>query len=111
MVVNAGVCPENYVSKIRKSKTDVIIFIDSIILDLNPGEINLLDEGEIKSYTASTHSISLEMIIDQIKRNKKFTIYLIGIQPEDVSVGTTISKKVSSSADKLINIISYHYSC
>lgn len=109
--INAGTCPENYISKIKKSKSDVIIFIDSIINDSNnPGDIILLEENEIKSYTASTHSISLEMIINQIKRNKKFSIYLIGIQPENVSIGTDISETVFNSADRLISIISDYYS-
>jgi len=110
LVVNVGSSPENYVSKIRKYGVDVIIFIDSIILDSNPGEINLLEEEEIKSYTSSTHSISLEMIINQIKRNKKFSIYLIGIQPENISIGTEISDKVLKSADKLIEMLSDYYS-
>jgi hypothetical protein len=49
------------------------------------------------------------MIIDQINEDKKHALYLIGIQPENVRLGTEISSKVIESANELIEQISISY--
>jgi hypothetical protein len=54
-ILNVGASPENYISKIIKYDVETIIFIDSVILNTFPGDIQLIES--IKYH----HLLSLPM--------------------------------------------------
>lgn len=104
-LINAENTPENYVSKIINLKPKVLIVIDAVEFSSHPGDIRIIREDEVLSYSYSTHSLSMNMIIDYMRMEVDFDFYLIGIQPGTIKLGSYFSSEVLESANKLIGLI------
>lgn len=102
IVINAETVPENYTGVIKKEKPDVLIIVDAIEMDINPGEIRIVESEKIGEMHISTHGIPISVLTKYLK-NSVEKIILIGIQPSSMS--GEISKDVKNSAEKLIDLI------
>ena len=69
---------------------------------LGGGEVRLLDQKEIGSFSISTHTSSILLIIEYLKKFIKAQFFVIGIRIENNSFGEGISKEVIDSAKKFI---------
>ncbi len=69
------------------------------------GEIKLLNTNEIKSFSTSTHTSSIHLIIEYLKKFIAAKYFVIGIKVKDSSFGEGISKKILESADKFLDLI------
>ena len=76
IVINAETVPENYTGLIRKEEPSHIIFIDAVEMDINPGEIQLIESNEIANYNISTHAMPISFMIKYIESftNAKISI-------------------------------------
>jgi len=100
--IDAGSAPENYVGKIAKIKPDTILIADAAELGLAPGEYKLLGKEDILKSGFTTHDISPHMFMDFLEKETKADIYMLGLQPEDVSFGEGMSDCVKSAMDKIV---------
>ncbi len=109
--VNSGIIVENYINKIVKLNTEVIIFVDAI---RDKGFVNdfcILTKDEIKNFTFSTHNISLSTIIEYLqtqqyvdyKTNPEF--YVLGVKINSTYFVEKLSEKTKNTADKIVEII------
>jgi hydrogenase 3 maturation protease len=104
-LINAENTPENYVSKILNLKPKALIAIDAVEFSSHSGDIKIIMEEEILNYSYSTHTLSMNMIIDYMRMEADFDFYLIGIQPGTIKLGSYFSSEVLESANKLIDLI------
>ncbi len=102
ILIDAGTVPENYLGKISKINPDVIILIDAADMEQPPGTVRELNSEDLGSFSFSTHSGSLSLVIDFLKQETKADIYLIGIQPENRSIGAEMSNKVRQAINLLL---------
>lgn len=86
---------ENHLGKINKINPGKIIIIDALNFHKNPGHYELLHITEIQYDTINTHTISLRQLAGFLLIEE---IYVLGIQPENISFGTTMTKRVLDSA-------------
>jgi len=100
--IDAGVSPENYAGKIIKEKPDIVLFVDAASLDLKPGECRLLNPDEILKSGFTTHDMSPGMFIEYLKTNTCAEIFLLGVQPEDISLGSEMSEPVKKTLEDLL---------
>ncbi|MDD2891261.1 MAG: carbamoyltransferase HypF, partial [bacterium] len=94
---DCGTVPENYLGKIIKESPDVLIFVDAGIFNAPPGTIKLLNLNNIDTNSISTHSLSLDYIINWIKTEIKTQVFVIGIQAKSTNFGDPISREVKES--------------
>ena len=81
IVYDAGASPENYLSKIVKDKPDTLLIIDAADFGGKPGELNLLEQDDLKSVNIfSTHNTSISLTINYLRNNIKVDIITLVIQ-------------------------------
>ena len=69
------------------------------------GEIRLLDTNEIKSFSTSTHTSSILLIIEFLKKCIDAEYFVIGIKVENSSFGEGISIEILDKVDNFIDLI------
>lgn len=72
---------------------------------LGGGEVRLLDQKEIGSFSISTHTSSILLIIEYLKKFIDAKYFVIGIKIKDSSFGEGISREVLDKVDKFIDLI------
>ena len=90
---------ENHTGVINRLQPDKLLIIDAVNLNTEPGSFELLPLSEIKDFTGNTHTISFTKLAEMLIVSE---IYILGIQPADLSIGTDITEKVLHSADLIV---------
>lgn len=99
--LDVGEVPENYLGKIIKEKPDVILFVDAIDFGDVPGNIKIIDIDTLREDGLTTHNASLKLTMEYLKKETEASMFLLGIQPQNLKLGSDISKPVNQ-AIKLI---------
>jgi hydrogenase maturation protease len=94
---------ENYIGVINREKAQILILIDAVDFGEDPGFFALVPVDKLKDTTTGTHSVSLRVISLFLKTPEK---WVLGVQPQNVSVGTELSEKVRSVSDQIVKTIS-----
>ncbi|MBU2540797.1 MAG: hydrogenase 3 maturation endopeptidase HyCI [Candidatus Omnitrophica bacterium] len=103
--IDAGSSLEGYAGKIAKEKPDTILIADAVHLGLEPGNYDILKSSEIVKGGLTTHDISPRMFLDYLKKETGADIYMLGIQPEDVSFGEGLSESVKGALEEIVGLI------
>ena len=96
--ISVEVSIENYIGKINSLAPDVLILIDCMDLQAQPGHWELLPAEKIRGHTTNTHNISLDQVCELFHSR----VYILGIQPMDISLGENLTPMVKKTADALI---------
>ncbi len=103
--IDAGSAPENYTGKIKKEKPDTIIIADAVHLGLAPGDWDILGKNEIVRSGFTTHDLSPVMFIEYLEKETKADIYMLAVQPGDVSFGAQMSGSVRKTLEEITVLI------
>jgi len=103
--IDAGAAPENYVGKIAKEKPDNILIVDAVHLGLKPGEWRILRKQDIIKSGFTTHDLSPHLFIEYLENETKADIYMLGVEPRDVSFGEGMSDSVKESLENITGMI------
>ena len=103
--LDAGSAPENYTGKIVKEKPDTILLVDALHLGLAPGKYEILKKDQILKTGFSTHDISPHMFIDYLEKQTEADIYMLGVQPENVSFSQEMSTGVKRALNEITALI------
>jgi len=74
-------------------------------MDLDPGEYRVLKPEEILKSGFTTHDISPAMFIEYLKKRTKAKIYMLGAQPQNLSLGDEMSEAVKKTLDEIEGLI------
>ncbi|MGE0823024.1 MAG: hydrogenase 3 maturation endopeptidase HyCI [Candidatus Binatia bacterium] len=99
--IDAGNAPENYIGRIVREQPDTILLVDVAHLDLAPGQYCILRPADIAKSGFSTHDISSRMLIEFLENEVRANILLLGVQPQDVSLGEGMSAQVLKTLDEI----------
>ena len=99
--LTAEVSIENYIGKINKINSDLLVIIDCVDMNSNPGFYKVFKADQIADMTFNTHNISLNRLSEFFKMK----IFILGIQPDNVNFGETLTDSVLKSANEIISII------
>jgi hydrogenase 3 maturation protease len=95
--INAGNALENHLGLIIKEQPDTVLLVDAVHLNLDPGEARIVDPSRIEHAGLSTHDVSPGMFLDFLVEESKCDIFLLGIQPEQLELGSEISETVQET--------------
>jgi hydrogenase 3 maturation protease len=97
--------PEFYLSEIVSETPDVIMFVDSTDLKSPPGSFAIIEEHQLNEVWGHTHRVPLTIIVKYILERTDADIFLLGIQPVDISPGNRLKPATAKTAKMLANFI------
>lgn len=97
--------PENLTGEIKKFQPTHLLIIDSVYSKAKPGEIIVMEPGEMENVTFFTHKLPIKIMVDYLLGFFKYSVLIIGIQPKNINVGGSISKEVGAAVKKLSETI------
>ena len=103
--IDAGSAPENYTRDIVQEQPNTILIADALHLGKRSGEFEILQKNDIAKCGLSTHDISPNMLIEYLEHETAADIYLLGVQPKDLSFGREISDEVKSALLKIAQLM------
>lgn len=92
--------PENYLDVLSRGEHDVIVFIDTV--QGIEKDYRIYEKEEIRDFSFSTHSFGLASIISFLNRKRRFEIYLVGLKPTVLSLGTTLSPEMERIVETIV---------
>jgi len=99
--INAGNVFENYLGVIIRERPETVLLVDAVHLDMNPGEFAIVDPSRIEHGGLSTHDVSPSLFLNFLVEETRCNIFLLGIQPERIALGTGISETVRKTLRNL----------
>lgn len=109
--IDAGSAPENFAGRIVKEEPDTILLVDVAHLNLQPGQYRILQPAEITKCGLTTHDMSSRMLIEFLENETKANIFLLGVQPEHVSLGEAMSDRLTETLNEVALLIEEVPSC
>lgn len=106
-VVIGGTTPENYVGRIAEQGFERLIFLDAVEFGASPGSVAILNAREIcaRYPQISTHKISLGVLAKWIRATSRTKVWLLGVQPQSIQQGETLTATVSATLDLLRTLL------
>ena len=104
-VIDASTVPENYIQTIIKKSPQNLIIIDAIDFSAEPGTIKIFETEDLNSIVISTHTLSPRIFIDMIRKSIELNVYIIGVQPAQTQLGSSVSQEVKKAIDDLTEIL------
>jgi hydrogenase 3 maturation protease len=92
---------ENYIGKINSVKPEEMVIIDCMDLGSPPGTYRLVSLSDVEDITFNTHNISLGRLRDFFQ----YPSYVLGIQPENIEFGDSLSTPVEKAARQIVKQI------
>jgi len=93
--------PENVLFQVAAAHPDTVVFIDAVDLGAEPGDVALLERGDLAGYTPTTHRVPLRVLIEVLRRETRADVFVLGIQPGRVGFGSPISSRVEAAVGLL----------
>jgi len=105
LLIECGMVPENYFSKIEEFKPTHVLMVDAADLGMKPGASRLISTEEIAGTALSTHTLPLSFFAELIKQNIGAEVMLLGVQPESIEFREGLSPKLQEASRKIADII------
>ncbi len=93
-VIDGGAAPENCTGALRRFRPDLVILIDAAQMDQAPGAVQWLDCEHLSGFSASTHTLPLDILAHYLQAELGCQVALLGIQPADTSFDVPLSPRV-----------------
>jgi hydrogenase maturation protease len=109
--IDAGEFPEDWFIRTVDLKPDVILVIDAIDLQAEPGSIAILESEALpEAFCCSTHRLPLRSLLHLWEESGSKTLVL-AIQPKDLVLREGLSPEVKVSVDFLAQFFSRKHFC
>lgn len=105
LFIDAKTVPENFTGKIRKENPTHLIIVDACLMNLNPGDIKIVEKHEFANIGISTHSMSLSFFVRYLEKDTDIRIIFVGIEPETMDWGAKPTSEVEKSAIEFIETL------
>jgi hydrogenase 3 maturation protease len=104
--IDAGPTPENVTGAIKKLQSDAIVFVDALIFrDLPPGTPEIVEIDDVEHLRESTHTLSLDVVMEYLKMETGADVFMIGVQPGRIADHEGLSQGMEVKLDRLASVI------
>ena len=105
VVIDAGIMPENYTSRIERLKPELLVMVDAIKEEgVDPGDVKLINRGSLGSLVLSTHTLPLSLLYDYLSQFVP-RIIIIGIGIKDHIPYTPCTLPLDEVTEKVYKLI------
>ncbi len=105
LVIEGGSAPENHTAVIRRFAPDIVLLVDAAEMGQPPGFIKCLSWEQITGLSASTHTLPLHILAHYLHAELSCQVLLIGIQPETLTIGESLSLDVEKAVFQLTSFL------
>ena len=107
LLLAGSTAPENFTGVIVDFAPALLIVVDAAKMGLEPGQIALLEEEELKEFGFSTHMLPFSIMQQYLKRRIPTDIVLLGIEPARVDFGFDISPPVRKGIAEIVDFLTH----
>lgn len=93
-IFEAGAAPENATGLLRRFAPHLVILIDAAQLRAEPGTAQWLPWQAAVGFSASTHTLPLNLVSQYLQQELGAQVALLGIQPAQLGLGQAVSPSV-----------------
>jgi len=101
LIIEAGVAPESFTSRVRKFKPSHIFLIDAADFGADPGAVIFTDSSAAVGQSISTHRLPLSVMSDYLRNQTSAKVFIVGIQPSKAEMGSKMSKKMMGAVEEV----------
>ncbi|HID95269.1 MAG TPA: hydrogenase 3 maturation endopeptidase HyCI [Candidatus Latescibacteria bacterium] len=101
---DVGRVPENYLEVIIAERPDTLVLIDTVEFGGPAGTLKVVTPDDIIEGGLSTHNISLKLIVEYLQSRTGADIFILGVQPRTLKVGSAISQPVREVLDEVVKM-------
>jgi hydrogenase 3 maturation protease len=105
LVIDAGPTPENQTGPLRRFKPDVVLLVDAAQMDEAPGVIRWLPWNETGGISASTHTLSPQVLARFLIGELGCEVALLGIQPAHNAIDARLSPEVAEAVATIVDAV------
>lgn len=98
-VIESGASPEVDTWKIRETRPDTVLFVDAVDFGGRPGDMALLETGDLRKTGFDTHRAPLGLTMGYLERELECRCFVLAIQPRDVRQGAPMCEEVSNAVE------------
>ncbi len=103
-LVNAGDMPEDYWAVLEATRPEVVLIVDAVALGSAPRDVALIEIDQLGGAHLTTHNTSIAVLAQALRERIACDILVIGIQPQDLSLGMPMSRCVRATVDCLVHL-------
>jgi len=101
VLIDAGEVPENFIGPVEAAQPESIIIIDAADVGVEAGDLAILEIDQIAEIGLSTHNASLALVARLFQSSTQADVFVIGVQPGDISFGAPMSGSVVRTLELL----------
>lgn len=105
-LVNADAAPENITGAVRRFKPEWILLVDAADTGADPGSITWLDPQSTTGFSASTHTLPLQVLAHYLETELQCPVDLIGIQPQSLGFSEPLTAPVHQAVTDVADVLS-----
>lgn len=94
--------PENFTGVIRQFGPEYLIIFDAAELSEPPGTFSIITPEQIDGMSFASHVLPLKIICNYLNSAVGRQILLVGVQPESIEFGESLSVKVKQVIDSFV---------
>ena len=102
LIIEAGLAPENFTGTLRRFQPDLVVLIDAAEMALPAAEIACVDWSAAGGWSASTHTLPLNMLSSFLVSELDCQVMVLGIQPVQMGMDQPLSQEVTRSVDDIV---------
>lgn len=112
-VLDTQMAPENFLGVILKERPNMVLFVDAVDFGGNIGDVKLFNLKTTKTKNFFlTHNTSPSLLFEFLKNHIHAELYLLAIQPKDISFGQDMSPEIKERLLELKNyFLERYYIC
>ena len=96
-VIESGASPEVDTWKFREAKPESVLFIDAVDFGGKPGNLALLEPGDLRKTGFDTHRAPLNLTMEYLEQELNCSCFVLAVQPRDVRQGAPMCEEVISA--------------
>lgn len=105
LVIEGGSTPENHTGLLRQFGPDLVLLVDTADINEIPGSVRWLQWKATTGVSASTHTLPVYILATYLNSELGCEVALIGIQPEQLAIGESLSPAVKTAVDEIAEVL------
>ena len=104
-IIDAGMVPENFLGKIAACDPEIVILVDAVDFNGQPGDVVLIEPGELATTSFGTHTPTLALLESFLSAERDVQVYVLAAQPSATEFDTPMSDTMAKAVDRSVHLI------
>lgn len=104
-VIDGADVPENFTGDVKAQSPQVILLVDAVDFGGKAGDVAIFKADHLSHDRFSSHRPSLGLVANYLAGETNAEVFLLGIQPQNTELGSTLSYAVAETIETLVRLI------